>query len=495
MHHDHNSSSRNKTEAAMNKSRKKRIVLQIFSMILISLNMNAAEDPGSGKGCVFMEAESTTSPLNNWVLIEEGHENYVKGASGRTHIEFLGNAREGGPPDSPLEYRFEVEADGNYALIMKTSKRLEGARDDMCNDAYMKMDGDFESSNQLELQHLKTYMKFFQQGGEIDNCWLWSTQVTDAHHNFTHPTYRLKKNSAYTLTVAGRSKRYNIDYIVLYDTEKYSLSEIQEELDAQSTRAAETGLGPKKFDAPKDLLLVQYDCKTDVDDLHSIAAFATILAHPEYAGLNYHAVAGAYGMQGGLYVPPNALFEAAFGPKWSDAHGDFQRAVSEVSGLAKKTLEAGGRIWIAEAGQSDFSAAWIQAIREAGADFDTKNNIHLVQHGAWNEQNTHPDKLRFVQEFTSYHKIPDGNSPGNGTPGYRSESTTDWTEKITNEDLKEVWNLAKELCRQYNGKDGRYNNTAISGGGFDFSDLSEVTWILDINNAENVEQFFKVFGN
>jgi hypothetical protein len=47
-----------------------------------------------------------------------------------------------------------------------------------------------------------------------------------------------------------------------------------------------------EFNLKKDLLLAQYDCKTDVDDLHSVAAFATILANPEFSGINYHAVAG-----------------------------------------------------------------------------------------------------------------------------------------------------------------------------------------------------------
>ncbi|MCL5130031.1 MULTISPECIES: hypothetical protein [unclassified Algibacter] len=46
----------------------------------------------------------------------------------------------------------------------------------------------------------------------------------------------------------------------------------------------------------------------------------------------------------------------------------------------------------------------------------------------------------------------------------------------------EVWQLATDLSNKYNGKDGRYNNKAISVGGLDFSYFSEVCWILGIQN-------------
>src|SRR6056297_1361885 len=88
-----------------------------------------------------------------------------------------------------------------------------------------------------------------------------------------------------------------------------------------------------KFDVERDLYLAHFDLKTDVDDLHSVAGVATMLADPRLAEVRYHAVAGAYGTQEGLYIPANELFDMAFGERWSDAHGDFDAAVSEVSAL------------------------------------------------------------------------------------------------------------------------------------------------------------------
>ena len=62
----------------------------------------------------------------------------------------------------------------------------------------------------------------------------------------------------------------------------------------------------------RDLWLPQFDSKTDVDDLHSVAAVATLVRDPRFADVDYHAVAGAYGIQEGLYVPSPELFEKSF---------------------------------------------------------------------------------------------------------------------------------------------------------------------------------------
>src|SRR3990172_1736972 len=73
---------------------------------------------------------------------------------------------------------------------------------------------------------------------------------------------------------------------------------------------------PGKFNVKKDLFLAQFDCKTDTDDIHSIAGVKTILSDDRFSKVKYHAVAGAYGIQDGLYVPANEIFEIAFGDHW-----------------------------------------------------------------------------------------------------------------------------------------------------------------------------------
>jgi len=244
------------------------------------------------------------------------------------------------------------------------------------------------------------------------------------------------------------------------------------------------------FNLEKDLLVIQYDCKTDVDDLHSVAAFATLLSRSEYQNLNYHAVAGTYGMQNGLYVPPNELFALAFGKQWSDAHNSYEVALKTIVQLAIKTLNSNGSIWIAEAGQSDFTFDVVKALQLELPNFDNKR-IHVVQHSDWNEEVTTPEKLDFVKSSINYHKIPDGNATQNGTPGFRSETLVPWSDSIKEEHLSKVWKLAIKLGNQYNGKDNRYLNQAIEKGGLDFSDFSEVCWILGLTDIEDANAYFE----
>ena len=248
------------------------------------------------------------------------------------------------------------------------------------------------------------------------------------------------------------------------------------------------------FDLDKDLLLAHYDCKTDVDDLQSVAALSTLLSDSTFSKINYHAVAGAYGIQDGLYVPPNELFNLAFGDQWSDAHENLPSAIGQVKALALATLKDQGAIWIAEAGQSDFSAELIKALKAELPDLNMSQRIHIVQHSDWNEEVTSAAALDFVKATADYHKIPDGNAAGNGTPGFRSPDFTDWKDKISDPHLIEIWQLAIELSNKYNGMEGRYHNEAISAGGLDFSDTAEVCWILGLQDIKDTEHFFALFS-
>jgi len=249
-----------------------------------------------------------------------------------------------------------------------------------------------------------------------------------------------------------------------------------------------------KFQHDKDLYLAHFDSKTDVDDIHSVAAVATMLADPRFSEVNYHAVAGAYGIQDGLYVPANELFDLAFEEHWSDAHADFGKALGEVSGLAINTLKSEGAIWIADAGQSNFSAALTRSIQELLPEVDVKSHIHIVQHSEWNEGVTSPEDLAFTKEAASYHKIPDGNVVGNGTPGFRSDVAVNWQEHIIDARLTEVWETAIGIANTYNGADGRYLNESIRKGGLDFSDVAETAWIFGFDDLADANDFFQEFS-
>ena len=248
------------------------------------------------------------------------------------------------------------------------------------------------------------------------------------------------------------------------------------------------------FNIETDLLLVQLDSKTDIDDLHTAAGLATLLHHPDYKDLNYVAIAGTYGIQEGLYVPPNELMKLAFNKNWVDADKEWKASVKMIAKKAQKVIDNGGSVWVAEAGQSDFTADWVMKLVEKNPSLNVKEKIHVVQHSDWNESVTEPTKLKYAQTITDYHKIADGNAVGNGTPGFKSDGKVDWESKLNDEHLTQVWNTAIRLGNQYNGIDGRYLNESVAEGGLDFSDLSEVCYILNLMNIKNSDEFFTYFS-
>lgn len=247
------------------------------------------------------------------------------------------------------------------------------------------------------------------------------------------------------------------------------------------------------FDISNDLLLLQLDCKTDIDDLHTAAGFATLINHPDYKDLNYIAVAGTYGIQKGLYVPPNELMQIAFNENWIDADKEWNTSVDKVVNKALKIIDNGGSIWVAEAGQSDFTSDWVSKLSEKHPTFNIKEKVHVVQHSDWNESVTEPVKLIYTKTVIDYHKIADGNAVGNGTSGFKSEGKVDWESKLNDEHLTKVWATAIRLGNQYNGKDGRYLNESVAEGGLDFSDLSEVCYILNLMDIKDADEFFTYF--
>ena len=64
---------------------------------------------------------------------------------------------------------------------------------------------------------------------------------------------------------------------------------------------------------------------------------------------------------------------------------------------------------------------------------------------------------------------------------------------MNDEHLTEVWKTAIRLGNQYNGKDGRYLNESVAEGGLDFSDLSEVCYILNLMDIKDADEFFTYF--
>ena len=248
-----------------------------------------------------------------------------------------------------------------------------------------------------------------------------------------------------------------------------------------------------KFNKDKDLLLLNFDLKTDVDDVHTIAALDLILQSDEFSSINYYAVSGTYGIQAGLYVPADKLFNIVFNENWTDAHQYRQTSINRTIKKINKTLSENGRIWITEAGQSDFTQELLEALTEFGVKY-AKDQIIVVQHATWNENETSVDALAFTKKQTTYIKIEDGNKEENSSPGFNNKDYS--VKQLENPQLisSKAWIEANKVSKKYNGVKGRYNNKNIADGGADFSDLVEVTYILDITNVDTVSDFFSKFN-
>lgn len=250
---------------------------------------------------------------------------------------------------------------------------------------------------------------------------------------------------------------------------------------------------PATFNIDKDLLLLHFDLKTDVDDVHTVAALHSILQSKRFSKLNYFAVSGTYGVQSGLYVPADDLFNLVFNKQWTDAHN--YRAVAIINTLSKikPIIAKGGRVWISEAGQSDFTQTLLLTLRKNNINY-SKEQFIVVQHSDWNEKETSAEALQYVKAHTTYVKLPDGNQENNGSPGFNTDKLLIKTLENNTLAAGNIWHEANRVSFKYNGINGRYNNKTISSGGVDFSDLVEVIYALNINEIANAHQFFNQFS-
>jgi hypothetical protein len=247
-----------------------------------------------------------------------------------------------------------------------------------------------------------------------------------------------------------------------------------------------------RFEPATDLLIANFDNKPDTDDLLAAAGLTTMLRDERFACVRSIATTGAYGNNPGTFIDASALFDLAFGDAWVDAHADRAAAVTFLADRALATLRAGGDVWIMEAGQSDVTAAAARHVIEAEPAIDLRSRIHLVQHSAINEAWATPSALTYVQDRLDYIKIADGNTVGNGTPGFNTRSDAAWPDLLADPASGPVWAEARRTAVEVNPTTG-FENDAIAAGGLDFSDLVEATYIFGFEDLVDAEDFVAEF--
>lgn len=257
------------------------------------------------------------------------------------------------------------------------------------------------------------------------------------------------------------------------------------------------------FNKSTDILIPQFDSKPDPDDIHSQAALGCMLSHKDLEGVNYFAVAGAVGKQNGNFIDSDELFDLAFGAgNWTDADANWNGSVLQIANKVIPILQGGGKVWVQEAGQSDITADWVKEVQKTVDNSIVSNNVIVVQHSQWNQDQTTTADLDYVRDNTNYFYIDDGNAPITGSwgdhgpwqsPEYRS-TNTQWlidAENSPNPRAKALWlEASRVIDREYpNGIP--YDWSAMKGGGIDYSDCSENWWIFSIGDkADNVTKFW-----
>ena len=198
---------------------------------MFNFNAKAQAQVIEKEGYVAIEMESTKSPLGKWIKVQEGDSTFIKSASGGAHLEFTGNTAGSGPADSPLEYTFKINTTGTYHLMIRASKRLAGEPGDKCNDSFVRVEGNFDSpytgtaDKEPDFKGLSTNQKIF--GGLPHPTMGWATTLDYLGHIKKKPRYNFKAGETYKIIISGRSKRFNVDYFVIYNESMYSTEQAQ----------------------------------------------------------------------------------------------------------------------------------------------------------------------------------------------------------------------------------------------------------------------------
>ncbi|MGJ8653733.1 MAG: hypothetical protein ACSHX8_10705 [Opitutaceae bacterium] len=495
-------------------------------------------------GLVSIELEDTDSSLGLWELKQAKLGNAF---SGDGYLEFTGNSPISGKPNSPLEYSFTINKGGLYYLHLRCAKEvleIKGkTRTDIANDCYVRVEGDFAAGPNAGDAHkkdaplalLQADTKFF---GGADKQFEWATGNRldpGGHNNKRVAVYDFKAGETYKLVVSGRSQFFKVDRLV-FRHKDVSASAVEGVVENSKPEAP---LALNRFNKEKDLFIAQFDSLPDSDDIHAQAAVGSLLAHPHFEGVNYFAVAGAYGVQVKnsrfKYIDSRKLFNLAFGTeaqpddtaeeraqaRWVNAHARIIYGANEdghvvrsperiaqmdfasdvVKDRAKPILEAGGRVFVMDAGQSDLTADWVEKLIADGVT-NTATNVILVQHSIWNERHTagHPDRGAIFSDGKNdwdyindpanmtYVQLDDGNNPygakpsrGPKTPNYKNADTHYLPEasdpKNPNAHARALWALAKEIV-----DNSSYWGKVLNNGGVDFSDTVEAMWIFDLSD-------------
>ena len=233
-----------------------------------------------------------------------------------------------------------------------------------------------------------------------------------------------------------------------------------------------------------DLLVLHYDNCPDRDDGHAMPAGKYVV---ESLGISRVLVVnGTCGnsIRNRFNPASISVVRASWGSVWLDAHNQRASAVATSADRWAAELANGHDVWVAEGGQSDFSADVVRSIDSRYPGLNLKR-INIIQHSAgstaYNEMFTDSANLAFLKNLTSYQPIGNGNVGGNGTADLNMQSAY-FVQMARGSRFSAEWNagftylppdcaVRTELCK------------------LDFSDAVEVLYIVGDQRTGTVNDF------
>ena len=172
------------------------------------------------------------------------------------------------------------------------------------------------------------------------------------------------------------------------------------------------------LDPSADVLSLHFDY-FHRDDGHAAVASRELTT---WFGLTPHVVGGTAASDFDGYIHPfGSVMDTTWGDQWFDARTDRQNTVLATVDRWLSAIDAGGQVWIAEGGVSDFTAEVLRDMIARRPELDTAAVVHVVQHSTSNEVGTVPENLEYVAANTTYLRIEDGNET-NGSANLKQTS-------------------------------------------------------------------------
>ncbi len=211
-----------------------------------------------------------------------------------------------------------------------------------------------------------------------------------------------------------------------------------------------------------DLISLHYDFAPDRDDAHASVSAMTLT---DTLNIQPLVVTGTTGDGNrSRYIADAVRFQNVV---WGinghvPAMERWDEAVSTVANIWTDVIDRGGKVFVAEGGQSDFTADVIRLLINNGNY--NRNDVEVIQHSIWNEEQSSQQDLNFVRQNTVYLKIEDGNG-ANATADLNQKSNN-FLQWASNRNNSNKWDEAFNFLNPDNK--------------LDFSDTVELLHILDI---------------